>query len=92
MVGILVGIMSSAIGLKIWEITSGIKRYKSIIKKNKNKHDKIVLLPKSKLNSIKVLISKALIDSVISHDEYALINNVLKEYNEMKEEIKNLKT
>ena len=92
MVGILVGIMSSAIGLKIWEITSGIKRYKSIIKKKKNKLDKIVLLPKSKLNSIKVLISKALIDSVISHDEYALINNVLKEYNEMKEEIKNLKT
>ena len=50
------------------------------------------MLPKSKLNSIKVLISKALIDSVISHDGYALINNVLKEYNEMKEEIKNLKT
>ena len=78
--------------IKIWEITSGIKRYKSIIKKKKNKHGKIVLLPKSKLNSIKVLISKGLIDSVISHDEYALINNVLKEYNEMKEEIKNLKT
>ena len=41
---------------------------------------------------MEVLISKTLIDSVISHDEFALINNVLKEYNKMKEEIKNLKT
>ena len=52
----------------------------------------MVLLGKSKLNSIEVLISKALIDSVISHDELILINNVLKEYNEMKEKMKNLKT
>ena len=35
---------------------------------------------------------KALIESVISHNEFVLINNVLKEYNEMKEAIKNLKT
>ena len=52
----------------------------------------MVLLGKSKLNSIEVLISKALIDSVISHDELILINNVLKEYKEMKEKMKNLKT
>ena len=44
------------------------------------KRDKIVLLAKSKLNSIEVLISKALVDSVISHDEFVLRNNVLKEY------------
>ena len=50
------------------------------------------MLAKSKLNRIEVLISKALIDSVIIHDEFVLINNALKEYNEMKEEIKNLKT
>ena len=59
--------------------------------KKKNKFDKIVLLAKSKLNSIEALISKVLIYSLISHDEFILINNVLKEYNEMKEEIKNLK-
>ena len=56
------------------------------------KHDKIVFLAKSKLNSIEFLISKALIYSVNSHDEFVLINNVLKEYNEIKEEFKNLKT
>ena len=46
------------------------------------------MFAKSKSNSIEVLISKTLIDSVINHDEFVLINNVLKEYNKMKEEIK----
>ena len=49
--------MSSAIGLKNYAITAAIKKYKSMLKKKKNKHDKIVLLGKSKLNSIEVLIS-----------------------------------
>ena len=63
-----------------------------MIMKNKNKHNKTVLLAKPKLNSMEVLISKALIDSFISHDEFVLINNILKECNEIKEEINNLKT
>ena len=70
LVGIPIGTTSSAIGLKICAITAAIKKYKSIIKKNKQKHKKTVLLAKSKLNSIEVLISKAVIDSVISHDEF----------------------
>ena len=90
-VGIPTTIASSAFGLKICAITETIKKYKSIIKKKKKKHDKTVLLAKSKLNSIGVLISNALIDSIISHNEFVLIN-VLKEYDEMKKEIKNLKT
>ena len=80
------------IGLKIFAITGGIKKYKSVIKKIKKKHDKIVLLAKSKLNSIQFLISKSLIDSNVSPDEFVSINNVLKEYEEMKEESKNLRT
>ena len=75
LIGIAIGIISSA-------IAAGVKKHKSIIKKKKNKHDKIVLLAKSKLNIIEVLISKVLINSVISHDEF-----LLKEYDEMKEEI-----
>ena len=47
------------------------------------------MLAKSKLNSTDVLISKALIDLFISHDEFVLINNVLREYKIMKEETKN---
>ena len=91
LIGILIGITSSAIELKICAKSAGIKKYKSIIKKQKKKCDKIVLLAKSKLNRIEVLISKALIDLKISRDEFVLIN-VLKEYIKMKEEIKNLKT
>ena len=58
----------------------------------KKKHNKIVLLGKDKLNTIEVPISKALIDSYISHDEFVSVNNVLKEYNEMKKEIKHPET
>ena len=59
-----------------------------MIKKKSKKHDKIVLLGKDKLNAIEVLISKALIDSYISHDEFVLVNNMLREYNETKSEIR----
>ena len=51
----------------------------------------IKLLAKSKLNSIEFLISKDLINSNISHDELVLINDVLKEFYDMKEENKNPK-
>ena len=78
--GIHIGITSSEIELKICVITAGIKKYKSIIKEEKKKHDKIVLSPKSKLNSIEVLTSKALIY------ESALTNDLLKEFYHMKEE------
>ena len=53
LVGIPVGIRSSAVGIEICAITAGIIKYKSIIKKKKEKkHDKIVLLAKTKLNSM----------------------------------------
>ena len=84
MLGVPVGITSSEIGLKIYAITAGIKKYKSIIKKKKKKHDRVVLLAKSKLNSKEVSIYKVLVDSVISHDEFLLITNVIKEYSEIK--------
>ena len=78
LVAYLVGITSSAIGIKICVIIAGIKRYKSKIEKKKKKHYKIELLTKSLLNNMEILISKALINSNISHDEFVLINNVLK--------------
>ena len=88
LVGIPIGIMSSAIELKVCVITAGIKKYNSMIKKKKKNHDKIVLLAKSTLNNIEVLITKALIDSNISHNKSVFINNVRKEFYNMKEEIK----
>ena len=71
LLGIRIWITSSAIGLKIYAITAEIKKYKTIIKKRKNKHDKIVLLAKTELNSVAILIFKALINSDISHNDYS---------------------
>ena len=87
LIDIFIRITSSAVGLKVCVITAGIKKSTSIIKKKNKEHDKIVLLAKSILNRTEVLISNTLIDSVISHAEFVLINNVLKEFSYMKEEI-----
>ena len=59
---------------------------------SRNKHlcnhcrkiDKTVLLGKDKFNTVKVLIYKSLTYSYISHDNFVSVNNVLREYNEMK--------
>ena len=85
----MVFLQESAIRLKLRAITAGIKKHKSIVKKKK--HDKIVLLAKSELIRTEALISKFLIDSNTSQDEFVSINNVLKEYEVMKEEIQNLR-
>ena len=87
-----VGITSSAMGIQICAINAGVEKYKSIIKKKKKKLDKIVLLAKNKLNTMQVLVSKALIDSYISHNKFISVNNVLIEYNKTKEEIKEPET
>ena len=60
---------------------------KSQLLKKKKWHDNIVLLRKAKLNTIEVPISKSLIDSYITHDDFVSINNVLREYHDMKQEI-----
>ena len=47
-----------------------------------------MLLGEDKFNTIEIIISKALINSYISHDEFISLNKVLRECNEMKKEIK----
>ena len=71
---------------KICAIAVGIKDYMPMIKTKKKKHGKIVLLAESKLNNIEVLISNALIN------EFVVINNVLKEYDKMKEKNQRLES
>ena len=80
--------MSFAVGIIICAITAGIKKYKSVIQKKKKDY-KRVLLGKDKLNTNKVLNSRALIDLYISHDEFVSVN-VLREY--YMKEIKNAET
>ena len=76
-----VGITSSAVGIKICAMTTGIKKYKSIIKKKKKENDKIMLSGKDKLNTIEVTIFKALIDSYIIQGKFVSVNNLLRDYN-----------
>ena len=84
LVAIPVGITSSTLRIKICAIIAAIKKYKSIIKKKKKKHNKIVLLGKNMLSIVEFLISKSLSDSYLSHEEFVSVNNVLREYYEMK--------
>ena len=46
------------------------------------------MLAKTKFNRIEVLISKALIDLYISHEEFVLVNKVLREYDDMEKKPK----
>ena len=73
LVGIPIDIANYSVGLKFFAITAGMKIYNSKIKKKRKEHEKIVLLAKicivllAKLYSIEFSISRALIDSFISH-------------------------
>ena len=93
LVVISIDIASSAV--EICAITAGVKKCKLIIKKKKKKHDKIGLsVKKKKFSSIEDItsISMALIDSYISHNEFISVNNVLRKYDDMREEMEDLKT
>ena len=57
-----------------------------MIKNKKKNHDKIVLLGKDKINTFEIIIFKSLINSYVSHNEFVLVNNVLREFNEMKKD------
>ena len=83
-----VGIASASFAL-IFSLTTGIvKRLLSIARNKKKKHDKILMLAKSKLNSIETLVSQALIDIEISHEEFVAILKVKDKYEKMKENVR----
>ena len=67
------GIVSASFTL-IFSLTTGIiKKLLSITSSKKKKHDHLLMLAKSKFNSIETLISQALIDLDISHEEFTMI-------------------
>ena len=65
------------------------KKLLNITKKKKKKHDKTLMLAKSKLNSIVTLISQALIDKDISHEEFMTILKEKDRYEMMKDNLRN---
>ena len=87
-VGAPVGIASASFTL-IFSLTTGIvKKLLNITRNKKKKHDKILMLAKSKLNSIETLISQALIDMEISHEEFITILKEKDKYEKMKENLR----
>ena len=90
-IGVPVGIASASFTL-IFSLTTGIiKKLLSITRNKKKKHDKILMLAKSKLDSIETLVSQALIDMEISHEEFNAIIREKQKYERMKENVRNVR-
>ena len=74
----------------VFTISTGNKSLLKVTKKRKKKHNKIISLAKSKLNMTDTLLSSALNDSKISHEEFANIITEKNTYENMKENIKDM--
>ena len=91
-VGIPAGITGASLTL-VFTIGTGIsKSLLKLIKKRKKKHNKIILLAKNKLNTIDPLLSSALNDSEISHEEFSNIITEANIFENIKENLKELTT
>ena len=83
-IGTSVGIVSASFTL-IFSLSTGIiKKLLNMTRNKKKKHNKILMLAESKFNSIETLISQALNDLDISHEEFKMILNGKDKYEKMK--------
>ena len=83
-IGKSVGIVSASFTL-IFSLTTGIiKKLLNMTINKKKKHDQLLMLAESKFNSIETLISQALIDLDISHEEFIMILNEKDKYERIK--------
>ena len=87
-IGVPAGIIGASCGFT-FSITSGLlKKFLKTVRIKKKKLNKIVMLARSKLNSIDSKISKALMDNEISHEDFETIINKEKKYRELKQSIR----
>ena len=86
-VGIPVGIAGASLTL-IFTISTGVN--KLLLRVTKIRNNKIIALAKSKLNMIDTLLSSALNDSKISHEEFTNIITEKNMYENIKENIKDM--
>ena len=87
------GRLENAFFTLVFSLTTGIKnKLLKVTRKKKKKHNNIVILAKSKLNSIETLMYQALIDLDISHEEFKTIVNEKEKYKQIKESIRNTKS
>ena len=88
-IGIPEGVISASLTLVLSLTTGIIKKQLKETRKKKQKHSKIIMFAKSKLNTIETLMSQVLIDLDISHEEFKTIVNENEKYDQMKESIRN---
>ena len=86
--GVPVGIVSASFSVAFSISTGIIKELLKITRNKKKKHDKIVMLTRSNLNSIESKISEALINNEVSHEDFMIIINEEIKYWELKESIR----
>ena len=87
-IGAPVRIMSASCILGFSITTRFVKKFLKTIRNKTKKHNKFVMLARSKLNSIESKISEALINNEISHEDFMAILNKEKKYRELKESIR----
>ena len=87
-IGAPVGIMSASCSLAFSITTGFVKKLLKTRRNKKKKRNKIVMLARSKLNSIESKISEALMNNEISHEDFMTILNEKKKYRELKESIR----
>ena len=87
-IGAPVGIVSASFSLAFSISTGIIKKLLKTTRNKKKKHNKIVMLARSKLNSIESKISEALIKNEINHEDFTTIIDEEKKYRGLKESIR----
>ena len=83
-----VGIASASFTLVVSLTTGIVKKLLSTTRNKKKKYDQIFILAKRKINTIETVISQALIDMEISHEEFVIILKEKDKYEKMKENLR----
>ena len=91
-IGIPAGTAGPSLTLIFTVTTSMVKTLLNITRKKKKKHNKIIALARSKLNIIEHLISQALIDFEITHEEFSKIIYEKNNYEQIIDNIRNVKS
>ena len=90
-IGTPVGIANASLSLTFSLSTGLVKKLLKTTKNKKKKHNKIVMLARSKLNSIESKLPEALMNNQISNEDFMTIINEERNYRELKESIRMMK-
>ena len=74
-IGASIGTTVASFSLEVWISTEVVKKLLKTKRNKKKKHNEIVMLARSKLNSIESKISEVLINNDISHEDFMIIIN-----------------